>query len=140
MDRKNIIISSIVVSVLLISTIIFYNHKKKQESDICGGPCTYHTNVFPIVISEIKTFNDNSFDVMCINNANNRFDSIFQYYATNNSYVTKDDLVDLKVGDTVCLLEQNITSGTCTPHIISIQLVRYTQDLAKNNKEFPSFE
>lgn len=117
---------AVTIAMLLLSFallfFIFNKFIKKKDTDIAGGPCSYDTNEYPIIITEIDSFDDSTFDITCANYSYPQFDSVFYYYQTNNTYATISDIAHLSIGDTVCLLEHNIVSGACSPHLISIKL------------------
>lgn len=80
-----------------------------------GGPCSYTHRYYPLVVTKRKTLNANSFDLVFVNTANN---DTLNYYSVNHYYL--DSTCKLKPGDTCRLKESRIQSGSCNPHIYTI--------------------
>lgn len=126
MTRKLVLTLSLTTSLVMLTIILLSRKYGFHDTEMVGGPCTYKETYHPIIIKNIiPKGNSGSYDLELINFAFLGEDSIVNYHFLNNSYLEKKEIETLHKGDTITLVEQNITSGTCTPHILSVELKKY---------------
>ncbi len=127
MNRKKVLILSLTTSVAMLLIILLSRKSSFNDTDIAGGPCGYEYTYYPIIIKDIIAFGSDSYDLELYNFAFRNEDTLMYYHALNNYYLEKNKLGNLKIGDTITLVESNIVSGSCTPHILSIDIKKYEE-------------
>ena len=95
-----------------------------------GGPCSYKTTFHAAKVLELLSNADSSqIDAVFEVEMQGTTDT-FTFQELNNRFLTLADLdsTGLAVGAVFSLAEDEITSGTCTPHILHFKLVPFTKE------------
>lgn len=129
MSRKNVMLLSISTTLLMLAVILVSHFRTSQNTQIVGGPCSYDNSYHPVIIKKIIPYGNSSYNMELYNYGHAMTDTLLNYYLLNNSYLESERLGDLQVGDTITLVESNITNGSCTPRLFYIEVT-----LFKNNK------
>jgi hypothetical protein len=136
MDRKKVLIISLATSVVMVLLILLSRKSSYNDTEIAGGPCTYQEKYHPLIIKNIIPIgNSDSYDMELLNIAFPDEDSIVNYHFLNNYYLDKKQIGILQIGDTITLVEQNISSGSCTPHILSVDIIKFDANAAQTIEE-----
>ncbi len=96
-----------------------------------GGPCSYSSTYHPAKVIQLDSIGmDAHFEV----NMHGSTDT-FGYQSLNNASITPQlwESSGLAVGKVYKLVEDNIKSGTCTPHILRIELEAFGANNAAGN-------
>jgi hypothetical protein len=116
---------------LLALPIFVFSCNTTPEPHMVGGPCTYSSTYHPAkVISFDSQQMDPQFEVML-----GSVTDTFGFHELNNAYLTPEQVQasGMAVGKVFKLAEDKITSGTCTPNIMRIELVTYEGGTTPSN-------
>ncbi len=88
-----------------------------------GGPCTYSSTYHP---AKVISFDSQQMDAQFEVTMGSMTDT-FGLHELNNAYLTPEQVQasGIAVGKVFKLAEDKITSGTCTPNIMRIELVAF---------------
>jgi hypothetical protein len=105
-------------------TVVIKEEKPKEH--MVGGPCTYRTDTLPARLIKLEPSGKQYNAWFVAQQCRNCGEDTISYHLTNNQYIAAAAKEQLVVGKNYQLLDQQIISGTCTPHIQQILLVEYT--------------
>lgn len=95
-----------------------------QEETPEGGPCTYQRTVLPAKLIELISNDSLNYDAsFAISRASGITDTVYyqqlHHRLLSAEEIKKDSLV---VGQVYEYLQQDLVTGSCNPHVVSIQL------------------
>ncbi len=122
MRNKVLIYSMLTTVIMLVIIVVSRQINTNTDKNMLGGPCTYETTASSIVVKSILEINPNQYDILL---GNNKYDTLL-FYMMHQKYLDSNEIKKIHIGDTLTLKEDNITSGTCTPHILKIELLPYS--------------
>ena len=103
----------------------------KQEKEVpAGGPCSYKEDTFPAKLIQLSTSDSSSynaqFEITRRMNTPDAPDTVL-FHSLNNTYINAAQIISdsIAVGKIYKLIEQNIVSGSCNPHLQHIRLEKY---------------
>lgn len=116
---------------LLALPILAFSCRPNQQEPMVGGPCTYATTYHP---AKVIHFDAQQMDAQFEVQLGSKTDTL-GFYELNNSYLTQEQVQQsgMAVGKVFKLAEDNITSGTCTPNILRIELAAFDGGATQSN-------
>lgn len=94
-----------------------------QEEKPAGGPCTYQHTVLPAKLIQLISSDSLNYDAaFAISRSSGQTDTVY-YQQLHHRLLSAEEIKkdSLLVGHVYQYLEQNILTGSCNPHVVSIQ-------------------
>ena len=96
---------------------------KNKEETPAGGPCTYQHTVLPAKLIQLISGDSLNYDAaFAINRSSGIPDTVYyqqlHHRLLSAEEIKKDSLV---VGQVYQYLQQDLVTGSCNPHVVSIQ-------------------
>lgn len=94
-----------------------------QEETPAGGPCTYRNTVQPARLIQLISSDSLNYDAAFeISRSSGKADTVY-YQQIHHRLLSAEELKkdSLFIGQTCQYLEQDLVTGSCNPHIVSIQ-------------------
>jgi hypothetical protein len=133
---KKWIVIVLIFSALLVVVIVVNQYQRNDGID--GGFCEYETKIYPALLLEILSIDDDStyFDAAFWVAAYIQ-DTVY-YYQTNNRNITVVDFEENQIipGQIYQYSVRHILSGSCNPFIPSILFEPYTQPQIEDTQIF----
>ncbi|MDQ3111152.1 MAG: hypothetical protein M3R17_14760 [Bacteroidota bacterium] len=120
---------------LAFPALAFAQHGKTKPD---GGGCGYHYTHSPAIVYFIHPEMNNVSDIFFIVNTDYGTDTL-TYRSMNNRNVPNDTIrkYNIKRGDVSTYEEGRIYSGSCSPRIVQIKLVKYVPDKKAEECKIP---
>ena len=111
---------------IIIVSFLLFAACNNQEETPAGGPCAYSTTVMPAKLVQLISRDSLSYDAAIeISRSTGTNDTVF-YQNVHHRLLSAEEVKkdSLYVGQTCQYLEQDLLTGSCNPHIVSIQFNR----------------
>jgi hypothetical protein len=111
--------------------ILFLISCKGKKEEPAGGPCSYKEEIHPAKLIELRHIDSLSFDaafeIGSRRQGGNSTDTEY-FHSLNRQYITAEQVKrdSIMPGKLYQLVESNIISGSCNPHILSIRMQPFT--------------
>lgn len=94
-----------------------------QEESPAGGPCTYQHTVLPAKLIQLISSDSLNYDAaFSISRSSGITDTVYYQQLHHRLLSTEEIKKDsLQVGQVYQYLEQHIVTGSCNPHVVTIQ-------------------
>ena len=110
-----------------VASFLLFAGCNNQEETPAGGPCTYKNTVLPAKLIQLISRDSLNFDAAFeINRPSGITDTVY-YQEIHHRLLSAEELRknSLHIGQTCEYQEQDLLTGSCNPHIVSIQLKNY---------------
>jgi hypothetical protein len=112
--------------VIIYSFLFLLAACNNQEETPAGGPCTYRNTVLPAKLIQLISSDSLNYDAtFAISRSSGKADTVYyqqlHHRLLSAEEIKKDSLV---VGQVYQYLEQDILTGSCNPHVVSIQFTK----------------
>jgi hypothetical protein len=94
-----------------------------QEETPAGGPCTYRNTVLPAKLIQLISSDSLNYDAaFAISRSSGKTDTVYYQQLHHRLLSTEEIKKDsLQVGQTYQYLQQDLVTGSCNPHVVTIQ-------------------
>jgi len=111
------------INVLIVGSFLLLAGCNNQSETPAGGPCTYKSTVLPAKLIQLNSKDSLEYDaVFEISRTSGQTDTI-SYQQIHHQLLTTEEIKkdSLLVGQLYQFVEQDLVTGSCNPHIMSIQ-------------------
>ncbi len=111
------------IIILIVGSFLLLTGCNNQEETPAGGPCTYRNTVLPAKLTRLISKDSLEYDaVFEVSRSSGQTDTV-NYQQLHHRLLSAEDIKrdGLLVGEVYQYLEKDLVTGSCNPHIVSIQ-------------------
>lgn len=110
----------------IVGSFLLLTGCNNQEETPAGGPCTYKKTILPAKLVQLISKDSLEYDaVFEVSRSPGQTDTV-NYQELHHRLLSAEDIKkdSLLIGEVYQYLEQDLVTGSCNPHIVSIQFTK----------------